>query len=87
MYPSGAIIIALFNTINNAFNTLAFTIAAANPTYLSPYGLYIGAALYTTGILVETHSEIQRKLFKDRPENNPKKKKPNREAFILAETF
>jgi steroid 5-alpha reductase family enzyme len=72
MYPSGAIFIALFNTINNTLNTLAFTIAAANPTYLSPYSIYIGAALYTIGILVETISEVQRKRFKDKPENKGK---------------
>src|ERR1700728_4920700 len=69
MYPSAAIFIALFNTINNTLNTVSFTIAAANPTYLSPYSMYIGAALYTIGILVETHSEIQREYFKNRPEN------------------
>jgi steroid 5-alpha reductase family enzyme len=72
MYPRGAIIIALFNTITNTLNTLAFTIAATNPTYLSPYSLYIGAALYTVGILVEATSEVQRKRFKDKPENKGK---------------
>lgn len=73
MFMFGAIAIPIFNTVNNSINTLIFTLAgAANPTYISPYSIYIGAALYTIGILVEPMSEIQRKIFKDKPENKGK---------------
>lgn len=71
MYTSGAVIISFFNTLNNSLNTLLFTMAASNPTW-SPLSLYIGAALYTVGILVEPISETQRKIFKDKPENKGK---------------
>ena len=71
MYTDGAIIISFFNTLNNSLNTLLFTVAASNPTW-SPLSLYIGAALYTIGILIEPISETQRKIFKDKPENKGK---------------
>ena len=72
MYVPGAVGIALFNTVNNSINTLLFTIAASNPTYIPPYSIYIGAILYTVGILVEPISEVQRKMFKDKPDNKGK---------------
>ena len=72
MFVPGAIGIALFNTVNNSLNTLIFTLASSNPTYISPSSIYFGAALYTVGILVEPISEVQRKLFKDKPENKGK---------------
>jgi steroid 5-alpha reductase family enzyme len=72
LYVPAAIVIALFNTINNSLNTLLFTIAGSNPTYISPYSIYIGATLYTIGILVEPISEVHRKTFKDKPENKGK---------------
>lgn len=71
MYSNVAVIISLFNTVNNGLNTLLFTVAASNPTW-SPLSLYIGAALYTIGILVEPVAETQRKIFKDKPENKGK---------------
>jgi hypothetical protein len=71
MYTDGAVIISFFNTLNNSLNTLLFTVAASNPTW-SPLSLYVGAALYTIGILVEPISETQRKIFKDNPENKGK---------------
>lgn len=70
--PSSAVIIALFNTVNNACNSILFTVAGSNPTYLSPYTMYAGATLYTIGILVEPIAETQRKRFKDKPENKGK---------------
>jgi steroid 5-alpha reductase family enzyme len=72
MYVPSAIFIALFNTVNNSINTLLFTIASSNPTYISPWCIYIGAALYTTGILIEPISEVQRANFKAKPENKGK---------------
>ena len=71
--PAGpAIAICIFNTVNNSLNTLLFTLAGSNPTYVSPYSFYVGAALYTVGILVEPLAEVQRKIFKDKPENKGK---------------
>jgi hypothetical protein len=72
MYPRSAIAISLFNTINNAINTVLFTIAANNPTYVSPWSMYLGAALYTIGIFVEPIAETQRRIFKDDPANKGK---------------
>jgi hypothetical protein len=71
MYPRGALIISLFNTVNNSLNTLLFTLASSNPTW-SPLSFYAGAALYTIGILVEPIAETQQKIFKDAPENKGK---------------
>jgi hypothetical protein len=71
MYTSGAVLISIFNTVNNGLNTLLFTLAGSNPTW-SPLSLYVGAALYTVGILVEPIAETQRKIFKDKPENKGK---------------
>jgi steroid 5-alpha reductase family enzyme len=71
MYPSGAVIISLFNTFNNGLNTLIFTLASSNPTW-SPLSMYVGATLYTIGILVEPIAETQRMIFKDNPENQGK---------------
>lgn len=71
MYTSGAVLISMFNTVNNGLNTLLFTLAASNPTW-SPLSLYVGAAFYTVGILVEPIAETQRKIFKDDPENKGK---------------
>jgi len=64
MYPSAAIAVGVFNTVNS----LAFTLASHNPSY-SPYDIHFGTALYLVGILTETVGEIQRKRFKDKPEN------------------
>ena len=72
MYPGPAALIAIFNTVNNSINTLLFTTASSNPTYVSPYSVYVGAAFYTIGILVEPIAELQRKVFKDKPENQGK---------------
>ena len=72
MYLTGAIFIPIFNTANNSLNTLLFTVAGWNPTFVSPSSVYIGAALYTIGILVEPIAEVQRKMFKDKLENQGK---------------
>lgn len=70
MYVQMGIIIAAFNAICNSANSLIFT--ASPPAQVFPYQLYVGAAMYTVGILLETVSEVQRKIFKDRPENQGK---------------
>ncbi|EHY61325.1 hypothetical protein HRR83_009022 [Exophiala dermatitidis] len=70
--PAAAAIIAVFNTLNNTLNTLAYDLAGENPTYFEPWSVYAGSALFFTGVLTETVGEIQRKRFKDRPENEGK---------------
>lgn len=72
MYVPGAIAIAFFNTLTNSLNSLMFTIAGSNPTYLPPWSMYIGPALYTVGILIEPIAEVQRAIFKAKPENKGK---------------
>lgn len=71
MYADGAVMISIFNTVVNSFNTLAFTLAGNNSTW-SETGLYASIPLYTAGILIELVSEIQRKRFKDDPKNSGK---------------
>lgn len=71
VYPSAAIAVGLFNTVFNSVNSLAFTMASDNP-YYSGYSIYLGTSLYIVGILTETIGEIQRKRFKDKPENKGK---------------
>jgi steroid 5-alpha reductase family enzyme len=64
------IMVPTFNTVFNSANSLIFT--ASPPAQFFPYQLYVGAAMYTVGILIEAISEVQRKTFKDRPENQGK---------------
>jgi protein-S-isoprenylcysteine O-methyltransferase Ste14 len=71
LYPSAAIAVGVFNTVFNTVNSLAFTLASDNPSY-SPYDIHFGASLYLVGILTETVGEVQRKRFKDKPENQGK---------------
>lgn len=72
LYPSTAFAVGLFNTVFNSVNSLAFTAASDNPFYFQPYSVYFGTILYIAGILTETIGEIQRKRFKDKPENEGK---------------
>lgn len=59
--------VAVFNTIFNSASSLIFT--ASPPAQFFPYQVYIGTAMYIVGISLETVSEVQRKRFKDKPEN------------------
>ncbi|KIV87089.1 hypothetical protein PV11_02659 [Exophiala sideris] len=70
--PAAAVAVGLFNTTFNTLNTLAFNLAGENPTFFPPWSVWVGTALYVTGILVETVGEIQRKWFKDDPRNEGK---------------
>ncbi len=72
IYPSTAFAISFFNTLLNTLNTLAYNASAANPTYLPPWAIYVGAALYITGILTESISELQRNSFKSDSKNDGK---------------
>lgn len=69
--PGSALVICIFNSLVNSLNTSAFSLAAINPTW-SKTGLYISLPFYVAGILIETVSEVQRKLFKDNPKNKGK---------------
>lgn len=83
--PQAATIIALFNSISNALNTLfsIWSVTSAAPqmatqsasltnVITSSPTLMFGLGLYTVGICTEFVSEIQRKRFKDKPENKGK---------------
>ena len=70
--PSSAVFISLFNTVMNGLNTAlaTWTLSSMNPSastsselLQSPWVL-AGVLLYTTGIMTETVSEIQRSAFK-----------------------
>lgn len=72
MYATGSTIVSISNTIFNGLNTLLFTASASLPAQFQPYQWYVGGALYVSGILLETVSEVQRKRFKDKPESKGK---------------
>jgi len=72
VYPSAAVGICVFNTIFNSLNTLAYNASGENPAYFPPWSVYIGTALYISGILTETISEIQRSIFKNDPKSDGK---------------
>ena len=85
MSPGAAIAIASFNTIGNTLNTLfsIWAVTSAAPqmatqsasltdVITSSPTLMFGLGLYTVGICTELGSEIQRKIFKDKPENKGK---------------
>ena len=74
--PSTAVAISAFNSIANALNSLFFicsaTSASVNGERFPQTPLLVGSALYVVGLLTETVSEIQRKRFKRKPENQGK---------------
>ena len=70
IYPSTALAITFFNTLLNTLNTLAYNASADNPTYFPPWSIYVGAALFATGILTETISELQRNSVKKDSKND-----------------
>ncbi|KAH7375091.1 hypothetical protein B0T11DRAFT_303402 [Plectosphaerella cucumerina] len=76
-----AVSVSIYNTLVNSVNSLLFLAASTSVLALPrtefpgtglPYQLVVGASLYAVGITVETVAEIQRKAFKDRPENKGK---------------
>ncbi|KAK5044999.1 hypothetical protein LTR84_010147 [Exophiala bonariae] len=71
LYPSAAIAIGVFNTVFNTVNSLVFTLASHNPS-CSHYDIHFGTAWYLVGIITETVGEIQRKGFKEKPDNKGK---------------
>lgn len=71
MDVSAAVLICVFNTVLNSMNTMAFSLAAVNPTWSSRV-LYASIPIFATGLVVETYAEFQRKWFKDDPKNKGK---------------
>lgn len=85
MTPKGAVLISLFNTVLNTANTLfsiwSFSSAAPrlstqsssiSDVITSSPMVMIGLGMYTVGITTELVSELQRKAFKAKPENEGK---------------
>jgi len=75
--PTGSAVgVSVFNTIFNGLNSLFFitnwTSASANGEHFPQTPLLVGSALYAAGILTETLSEVQRKMFKQKPQNKGK---------------
>ncbi|KAH8900137.1 hypothetical protein GQ53DRAFT_790590 [Thozetella sp. PMI_491] len=82
--PQFAVMISGYNAVLNTANALFFVAAATSSSLASPQisipgtgatvslPVVLGTLLYTAGIAIETVSEIQRKQFKDRPENKGK---------------
>lgn len=68
MSVQSALVIAIFNTVVNSFCTMSFSLASINPTW-SDKLFYASIPLFASGILIETISEIQRKVFKDDSKN------------------
>jgi steroid 5-alpha reductase family enzyme len=76
--------VAAFNTAMNAGNALLLFSAATSATLASPsipipwtsqsvsLPIAVGTILYAVGIVLETVPELQRKWFKDQPENKGK---------------
>ena len=75
--PASALEVAGFNTAMNSIANLAFTTSLLSGS-LSGGGqfpqppLVVGSLLYVGGILIETCAEVQRKKFKDDPQNKGK---------------
>ncbi|KAM0283106.1 hypothetical protein ACHAQH_002709 [Verticillium albo-atrum] len=84
--PSAAIPVSAYNTFVNSLNSLLFLASTTSvlsgaadvdrvpPATLAdlPYPVLVGSALFVVGITLETVSEYQRKVFKDKPENKGK---------------
>ena len=83
--PGPAVAISLLNTVLNTTNTLLslWVVSSAGTAVTSPSAsiidvlstsptLALGAGLYVLGTIIELYSEIQRKVFKSKPENKGK---------------
>lgn len=85
MTPAAAVMIGVFNTVLNTLNTMfsLWTLTSGAPqmatqsasiqdVITSSPTLMLGLGLYTVGIITEFASEVDRKRFKDKPENEGK---------------
>ncbi|KAG7123972.1 hypothetical protein VD0004_g3837 [Verticillium dahliae] len=75
---TAAVPVSAYNTVVNSLNALLFlasttSVLAGRDTVDSlPLPVLVGAALFAVGMTLETVSEHQRKVFKDRPANEGK---------------
>ena len=85
MKPEFAVMIGVLNTVFNTLNTMfsLWTITSAAPQMATQSAsitdvitanpaLMLGLGLYTLGMVTEIGSEVDRKRFKDKPENKGK---------------
>ena len=82
MPPAAAALVAALNTVFNGANSLLFICAATSPARLSGESsrsyhfpglpLVVGSSLFVAGMLIETVAEVQRAIFKRKPENQGK---------------
>ncbi len=85
MTPPAALLIGVFNSVFNTLNTMfsLWNLTSAAPQMASKSAsikdvvtssptLMLGLGLYTVGIITEFASEVDRKRFKDKPENKGK---------------
>lgn len=84
MTPLAASIIGVWNTVHNTFNSLLsiWTVTSMAPSIASAESIVdvclaspivsLGIGLYSVGMATELFSEIQRKRFKDNPDNRGK---------------
>jgi hypothetical protein len=83
MPPNFALIVAAFNTFLNTLNTFFSLWSRSSGAVSQEYSLYlveksvqyaipIGWGLFSAGIFIELGSEVQRKIFKSKPENKGK---------------
>ncbi|KAF9870314.1 membrane protein [Colletotrichum karsti] len=79
--PGAALHVSTFNTVCNSLSSLLFLAAStsslSSPVYhfpgtALPYQVILGAALSILGMALESASEVQRKRFKAKPENEDK---------------
>ncbi|MCJ1455121.1 hypothetical protein MMC28_005475 [Mycoblastus sanguinarius] len=85
MTPAAAVVISVFNTVVNTLNTMfsLWTLTSAAPQMATQSAsitdvitssplIMVGLTLYVVGISTELFSEVQRKSFKNKPENKGK---------------
>jgi protein-S-isoprenylcysteine O-methyltransferase Ste14 len=82
--PKSAAIVSAFNVVVDSLNSLLLVTAATSASLATPQisipgtktslslPIVVGTALYIVGLGLETVSEVQRKWFKDAPENRGK---------------
>lgn len=76
MIPSTGAFVGIFNAVFNSLNSIFFicsqTSASANGEHFPQTPLIVGSTLYALGLFTEWYSEVQRAVWKKRPENKGK---------------
>lgn len=67
-----AVIVAAFNTVLNTLNTALSLYSRSSAGKMLSYAFPFGALAFVVGIFLELVSEIQRAMFKRKPENKGK---------------